>query len=423
MNFDTLVKQIQSVQSTLQASAAHAINVGITVRNWLIGYYIVEFEQNGEDRAKYGEKLLKNLEKRLKTKGMTERRFREYRRLYTVYPQIGDEIANLLPISAVRQLSVDVDFPIRRSATAELESVPESELKSVPESESSIRRLPSAELESVPESSIRHSPSAELQIAENHDNKWAFPASFLLSKLSYTHLENIMNIDNPVKRAFYELECVKGSWSVSELERQINTLYYERSGLSKNKEALSALVNRQAVQLQPKDVINTPITLEFLNLNERALVTENDLEEAILDNLQAFLLEMGRGFCFEARQKRILIDNDYFFVDLLFYHRILKCHVVVELKVDKFRHEYASQLNMYLNYFKHEEAAPDDNPPAGILLCTEKGNTQVKYAAAGLDENIFVQKYLVELPNEETLKEYISNEFHSHSSLKFNHSQ
>jgi predicted nuclease of restriction endonuclease-like (RecB) superfamily len=207
------------------------------------------------------------------------------------------------------------------------------------------------------------------------------------------------------------MESAKGHWSYRELERQINTLYYERSGLSKNKEALSALVNQQTVQLRPEDVFNTPIALEFLGLNERALVTENDLEQAILDNLQAFLLEMGHGFCFEARQKRILIDDDYFFVDLLFYHRILKCHVVVELKVDKFRHEYASQLNMYLNYFKHEEMAPDDNAPVGILLCAEKGNTQVKYATAGMDENIFVQKYLVELPDEETLKAYITKEF------------
>jgi predicted nuclease of restriction endonuclease-like (RecB) superfamily len=237
------------------------------------------------------------------------------------------------------------------------------------------------------------------------------PASILLSKLPYTHLSEIAKIDNPIKRAFYELESAKGHWSHRELERQINTLYYERSGLSKNKEALSALANQQAVQLQPQDVINTPITLEFLGLNERALVTENDLEQAILDHLQAFLLEMGHGFCFEARQNRILIDDDYFFVDLLFYHRVLKCHVVVELKVDKFRHEYASQLNMYLNYFKHQEMLPDDNPPVGILLCAEKGNTQVQYATAGLDKNIFVQKYMVQLPDEETLKEYITKEF------------
>ena len=177
----------------------------------------------------------------------------------------------------------------------------------------------------------------------------------------------------------------------------------------KTKEALSALVQQQATLLQPKDVINTPVTLEFLGLNERALVTENDLEQSILDNLQHFLLEMGHGFCFEARQKRILIDEDYFFADLVFYHRILKCHVIVELKIDKFHHEYASQLNMYLNYFKAEVMQPDDNPPIGILLCTEKGDTLVKYVTAGLDPNIFVQKYMIELPSEEEIKEFIAS--------------
>jgi predicted nuclease of restriction endonuclease-like (RecB) superfamily len=373
MNFASLVKQIASVQSAMQTAAAHAINVSLTLRNWLIGYYIVEFEQNGEDRAKYGEKLLQNLEEKINTKGMTVVRFREYRRIYMTYPQIGEEIANLLPAETINSLSLaNSNLPIHRALSGE--------------SESEIRRPLVVEFKGL-------------------------PASLLIKKIPYVHLLIISRIENPVKRAFYELETIKGNWSRRELERQINTLYYERSGLSKNKEALSALVNQQTIQLQPKDVINTPITLEFLGLNERALVTENDLEQAILDNLQAFLLEMGHGFCFEARQKRILIDDDYFFVDLLFYHRILKCHVVVELKVDKFRHEYASQLNMYLNYFKQEERAADDNPPVGILLCTEKGNTQVKYATAGLDENIFVRKYLVELPGEETLKEYVTKEY------------
>jgi predicted nuclease of restriction endonuclease-like (RecB) superfamily len=372
------------VQSTMQATAAHAINVGLTIRNWLIGYYIVEFEQNGEDRAKYGEGLLQNLEKKLNTKGLNEKRFREYRRLYTVYPQIGEGITNFLPAETISRLSLA-------------------------ESNLSIRRTLSAESENT----IRRTLSGELQGSDDDCFKWELPAKILLLKLPYSHLLLISKIENPVKRAFYELESTKGNWSFRELERQINTLYYERSGLSKNKEALSALVNQQTVQLQPKDVINTPVTLEFLGLNQRALVTEIDLEQAILDNLQVFLLEMGHGFCFEARQKRILIDDDYFFVDLLFYHRILKCRVVVELKMDKFRHEYASQLNMYLNYFKHEESTPDDNPPVGILLCTGKGDTQVKYATAGLDQNIFIQKYLVELPDEETLKAYIAKEYHN----------
>jgi len=364
MDFEALVKHISTIQNTLQAQAAHAVNLTLTSRNWLMGCYIVEFEQNGEDRAAYGEQLLKKLEQRLNTKGLNERRFREFRRLYLVYPQLKEPIAQY----------ITSQIQIRQSLTAE--------------SENSVWKL-----------------SAEHPQAET----WMIPSDRLFNRLSSTHLNTISGIENPVKRAFYEMETIRGCWSVKELERQIASLYYERSGLSKNKEALSALVQQQATLLQPKDVINTPVTLEFLGLNERALVTENDLEQSILDNLQHFLLEMGHGFCFEARQKRILIDEDYFFADLVFYHRILKCHVIVELKIDKFRHEYASQLNMYLNYFKAEVMQPDDNPPIGILLCTEKGYTLVKYATAGLDPNIFVQKYMIELPSEEEIKEFIAS--------------
>lgn len=376
MNFEALVKHISTIQDTLQAQAAHAVNLALTSRNWLMGCYIVEFEQNGEDRAAYGEQLLKKLEQRLKTKGLNERRFREFRRLYLVYPQLKEPIAQYIASQIQIRQSLTAEFtePIRQIASAEFETT--------------IRRMPSAELKDM--------------------QKWMMPADKLFNKLTYSNLSLISAIDNPIKRAFYEMETIRGCWSYKELGRQINSLYYERSGLSKNKEALSALVQQQAVQLQPIDVINTPITLEFLGLNERALVTESDLEQSIIDNLQNFLIEMGHGFCFEARQKRILIDEDYFFADLVFYHRILKCHIIAEIKIDKFRHEYASQLNMYLNYFKEEVMQPDDNPPIGILLCTEKGDTLVKYATAGLDPNIFVQKYMVQLPSEEEIKRFIS---------------
>jgi len=385
MNFESLLNQIQSVQTVLQNSTAHAINTGLTIRNWLFGYYIVEFEQNGNDRAQYGEKLLINLEKRINTKGLTSRRFREFRQFYNTYPHLGTEITNLLPLDTIKQIpNLNADLSIWRLSTAELEDEK--------------RHLPSAKLGTEK----WRMPSAKFK---------GVPSTLLIKRLPYSNLMIISKFENPVKRAFYEMECIKGNWSVSELERQINSLYFERSGLSQNKEALSDLANKKVVHLQPRDIINTPIALEFLGLNERALITETDLEQAILDNLQSFLLEMGHGFCFEARQKRILIDNDYFFVDLLFYHRILKCHIVVELKMDKFKHEHASQLNMYLNYFKHEVMTPNDNPPIGLLLCTEKGNTQVKYATCGLDQNIFVQKYLVKLPSEEALKNYITNEF------------
>ena len=280
MNFEALVKHISTIQNTLQAQAAHAVNLALTSRNWLMGCYIVEFEQNGEDRAAYGEQLLKKLEQRLKTQ---------------LKEPITQYIASQIQIR--HTLSAEFIEPIRRLPSAE--------------SAMNIRRIPSAELGTAKE--------------------WIIPADRLFNKLTYSNLMLISAIDNPVKRAFYEMETIRGCWSYKELERQIASLYYERSGLSKNKEALSALVQQQATLLQPKDVINTPVTLEFLGLNERALVTENDLEQSILDNLQHFLLEMGHGFCFEARQKRILIDEDYFFTDLVFYHRILKCHVIVEL--------------------------------------------------------------------------------------------
>ncbi|MCD8267899.1 MAG: PDDEXK nuclease domain-containing protein [Parabacteroides sp.] len=368
MDFESLVNHISVIQNTLQAQAAHAVNLALTSRNWLIGRYIVEFEQNGEDRAAYGEQLLKKLELRLKTKGLNERRFREFRRLYIVYPQLKDSVLQLITLRSQIGHTLSAEFT----------------------------------------KPIRHTLSAELQNHEVQIDKWHIPADKIFNKLPYSHLKFISKIDDPVKRAFYEMESIRGCWSARELERQITSLYYERCGLSKNQEALSAIVQQQAIQLQPADVINTPMALGFLGLNERALVTENDLEQSILDNLQSFLLEMGHGFCFEARQKRILIDEDYFFADLVFYHRILKYHIIVELKIDKFHHEYASQLNMYLNYYKAEVMQPDDNLPIGILLCTEKGDTLVKYATAGLDPNIFVQKYRVQLPSEEEIKNFIS---------------
>ncbi len=268
-----------------------------------------------------------------------------------------------------------------------------------------IRRLPTAGLESA----IWRLPTAELENPKSEKEIRINPERLLL-KLSYSHLAEIAKIDDPLKRAFYEMECMKGSWSVSELERQIHSLYFERSGLSKDKKKLSDLVSKKAVQITPKDVFNNPVAIEFLGLSERAIVTESDLEQAILDHLQIFLLEMGTGFCFEARQKRILIDDTYDFIDLVFYHRVLKCHVLVDLKTEKFQHTFAGQMNAYLNYYRYEVITEGDNPPVGILLCTEKGNTMVKYATGGMDETIFVQKYMLALPSKEELEEYLRKE-------------
>ena len=377
MNFDSLVHTIHSVQDALQEQAAHAVNLALTARNWLIGYYIVEFEQRGEDRAEYGEQLLKKLEISIKKKGMTERRFREFRRLYIVYPQLGSEIAKYL-------VSLPIGFRnlLKNSAKEIRQTSAKSQIPA-------IRRT-----------------SAELVVAED----WMLPAEMLFNRISYSNLSLISQIDDPVKRSFYEIENIKGCWSNRELDRQISSSFFERSGLSKNKAALSAMVKHEAVKLTPVDILHEPVTLEFLGFKSKETWTESDLEEAIIDHMQEFLLEMGNGFCFEARQKRILIDSDYFKADLIFYHRILKCHVIVDIKIDRFRHEYASQMNTYLNYYRYEVMQPDDNPPVGLLLCTGKGDTLVKYATAGLDQNIFVQKYMINLPSVEDLTSYIEKE-------------
>lgn len=374
MDFESLVNIIRSAKDAFQIQAAHSINLSLTARNWVIGYYVTEFEQHGEDRAQYGAKLLKSLEQRINSRGFTERRFREYRQLYQVYsgfaPVVAQYIASSFPSASY--VGIEGESQIRR-ITAEFYNNTE------------IRRM-----------------SAE------SDQPWKVPADKLFTRVSYSNLLTLSSIEDPLKRAFYEIENMQGCWTNAELERQIATAYYERSGLSKDKEALAAKVQKQAAKLKPEHIINSPAVFEFLDIPDVSIVDESVLETAILDHLQKFLLEMGHGFCFEARQKRILIDNDYYFIDLVFYHRILKCSILCELKVDKFRHEYASQLNTYLNYFKNEEMHPGDNPPIGILLCTDKGETLVKYATAGMDPNLFVQKYMIQLPSEDDIKRFIS---------------
>jgi predicted nuclease of restriction endonuclease-like (RecB) superfamily len=370
MNFESLVGRINQVQDMLQAQTAHAINLAVTARNWLVGFYIVEFEQHGEDRAKYGENLLKNLAKRLNRRGLGERRLYEFRLTYIIYPQIGQVIADYIAKN----------------------------------NRQDILRLPTAKLqivENLEDGNLR------LLTAKSHVEEWQTPADRLFNRLSATHLVLLSNIKDPLKRAFYEQETIRGCWTVKELDRQISSQYYERMGLSKDKKGLQRLTDKNVQQLTPRDIIHDPVTLEFLGLQSQDVYTETRLETIILNHLQMVLMEMGRGFCFEARQKRILVDQDYFKADLIFYHRILKCHVIVDLKIDRFRHEYASQLNLYMNYYKHEVMQADDNPPIGLLLCTDYGETTVQYAIEGLSQNLFVSKYRLQLPSEEEMRQYL----------------
>ncbi len=372
LNFESLVGRINFIQDALQAQAAHAVNLSLTARNWLVGYYIVEYEQHGEDRARYGEKLINKLAEKLNQRGFNPRRLRDYRRVYQVYPVLGEAIYSYLQNNFVGIANSDY---------------------------SSIWQLKTAKLQIIgnQENEIWLPKTAKLE-------KWETPSDKLFYRLNYTILSYLATIEDPLKRAFYEQETIRGCWTQKELDRQVSSLYYERLGLSNSKQALQRLIAQKAQQLTPKDILHDPVMLEFLDIESQDVYKETKLEAAILNNLQRFLLELGRGFCFEYRQKRILIDQDYYKADLIFYHRILKCHVIIDLKIDRFRHEYASQLNLYMNYYKHEVMQEDDNPPIGLLLCTDYGETTVRYAIEGLSQNLFVSKYGLQLPSEEDLR-------------------
>jgi predicted nuclease of restriction endonuclease-like (RecB) superfamily len=357
LSFDLLVTAIGQVHAEMAAQAGRAVNMSLTLRNWLIGFYISEYEQQGSDRAQYGDRLLERLSQDLLKAGVVraeERELRRYRQFYTTYPQIRDSLT------------------------------PELKAKLVPHGTLAIH-------------TIRDSLNPEL-IASSRD---------IVSKLSFTHIAELLKCDDATKRAFYEIESIRGNWSVRELKRQIASLYYERSGLSTDKQRLAELTQASAEAATPTLAIRDPYVFEFLGLKPQEVMSESHLEDQLLDKLQEFLLELGHGFCFEARQKRILIGESYNFIDMVLYHRILKCHVLVELKLAEFSHENIGQLNTYVSWYRKNMMTEGDNPPIGILLCTHKDHALVEYALAGIDNGIFVSKYLLELPRKEDMQRFI----------------
>ena len=370
MNFDELVRHIEQVSVVFKQSANTSINIHISVRNWVVGYYIVEFEQNGENRAEYGSKLLKRISERLNIKGLSVTNLKLFRQFYIAYPQIVNIFTSKQFLS------------ISQTVSDQLETV-------------IAKKLPLKISQTVSDQSIK-----------------GVPAEKLIQKLSFSHFVELLQIDDFVKRTFYEVECIKGTWDVRELRRQIGSLYYERSGLSQKPELLSSIV-QGAIAIKKPDIVDTiksPYTFEFLGLNSQDVVYESTLEQALIDHLEEFMLELGHGLCFEAKQKRIIIGDRYYFCDLVFYNRVLKCHVLVELKVGEFAYEYIGQLKTYVNYYRKEVMLPDDNPPIGILLVTNKDNALVEYAMADSDKDIFVSKYLLELPSKEQLIKFINQE-------------
>lgn len=347
-SFDHLSELVLQLHDSAYSATVKAINRFATIRNYVIGFYIVEYEQHGNDRAKYGDRLLKRLAESVNKRGINETILKNCRRFYLAYPQIKDYLTAISPTAS--------------------------------------------------EKSLEKSPTAS-------DN-FITPAAELVSKLSFSHIVEILTINDPLARFFYETECIRCCWSVKELRRQISTNLYFRAGVSQKPELL---LERTEINTSPAITIKDPFSFEFLGLRPEAF-TENDLENALIGHLQEFLLEMGKGFCFEARQKRMIIDDEYYFADLVFYNRILHCNVIIELKDDEFRHADLSQLNAYVSYFRENEMNVGDNPPVGILLCTRKGDKMVEYALAGMDNDLFVSTYMLSLPDKKALQEFLLKE-------------
>lgn len=367
LDYGHLVTAIHSASEQAIHRAAVAVNQWLVIRNWLVGAYLVEYEQNGSDRAKYGTKLLERLAEdlaNLNVKGLGDPRvLRDCRITYRIYPQIrGSLTPELETMIDLAQIcgSVTREFKVQDNSAELRGSVP---------------------------------PGLPTPLSPH-----------LLLRFSWTKLQELIRIDDPWKRAFYENECLKSHWSVRQLQRQIETLLYERTGLSTNKRAVIERARKQEPQESIADLLRDPYILEFAGLADRPTYSENDLETALLDHLQRFLLELGDGFCFEARQFRITTGNRHHRVDLVFYHRLLRCHVLIDLKIRAFKHEDAGQMNFYVNWFKENQMTEGDNPPVGIILCSGKDRTDVEFATAGMDAKLFVSRYLVALPSAEQLK-------------------
>ena len=380
--FNGLVGKIQTATQVLRQDALGVINRSVTARAWLTGYYIVEFEQGGKSRAAYGDGLLKRLSERLGGKNYSVHTLKKYREFYRVFPRLAIPIRDYLVERFGKRYSANIQLSL------------------VDETVSSVRQ-------------IGYSPNIQsknlLEFDDKGENVSISPYA-LFSCLSYTHMSSLLSLPIDLMRTFYAFEAIRGTWSVTELKRQIESQYYQRCGWSKNPHKYAAMVQGKADKLNADDFIKTSNVLEFLGAKLPEGWEEDDLEQGICDNLKDFILEMGAGFCFEARQKKILIDDAYERIDLVFYHRILKCHVLIELKSKKFNRADAVQLGVYMEYYRKRVMTEGDNPPIGILMCTEVGKELAEYIAPYIDERLFLAKYMLQLPSKETLTGFLKKE-------------
>lgn len=386
--------------------------------NWLIGREIVEGEQRGKERAGYGRELLRQLSSRLRKEfgaGFSVDNLQWFRQLYLSYPNllsIYDAPRRKLPSTptdekydAVRRISPTSisDAPPRISHGEQKSHAARG--KSGTAKGHALRGLLGSSLEKT---EATHQIVEEISHAVRAES---WKPGMLHPNLSWTHYRTLLRVDRGETRAFYEIEAITNNWSARELERQINSLLYERLAKSRDKAGLMRLTTKGHEIQKPEDVFKDPVVIEFLGLPESHRLVESNLEEALITNLQLFLLELGKGFAFVSRQERITLDGDHFYIDLVFYHTVLKCHVLIDLKVGKLTHGDLGQVQLYVNYFDRERRTKGDQPTLGLILCTNKNDAVVKYTLSPEQEQkIFASRYKLHLPTEAELKAELTRE-------------
>lgn len=379
-----LYSRVREILDSARASIVRSVNTTQVVANWLIGREIVEEQQRGRKRAGYGKRLLVELSARLQAdygRGFSVQNLEHCRDFYLTYAAL---------------LSPEIPHALRGESTP---------LLAIPHA---LRG------ESPPPLAIgyalRSESSPPLAISDALRRECWQPGQ-LHPNLSWTHYRTLLRVEKANARSFYEIEAVNNNWTARELERQINSLLYERLALSKDKAGLMRLAKKGQEIMQPVDIFKDPVVIEFLGLPESPRLVESELETALLDNLQAFLLEMGKGFAFVARQQRLTLDGDHFYIDLVFYHTILKCFVLIDLKTGKLTHKDLGELQLYVHYYDRERLTEGDNPTLGLTLCTDKNDAVVKYTlGADQPRKIFASRYKLYLPSEEELRQEICRE-------------
>jgi predicted nuclease of restriction endonuclease-like (RecB) superfamily len=363
--FENLATTFQVTQDALLRHSARAVDSALVVRNWLFGWYLVEFENASASRADlYGKELINKLAKRLKEKGLqgiSPTNLRKFREFYQAYP----EIQRATSVTLLTGLG-----------------------------------SPSFLQDSAPTEKIQQTLSVE---SFQSMRQAAFTQIASSLPLGWSHYVELLTLEDPSERSFYEIEAASNQWSVRELQRQIASSLYQRLALSRDTNEIRRLAVEGQVVEKAADLIKNPIVLEFLGLQDRTHYSEDDLESAIIDQLESFLLELGKGFLFEARQKRFTFDNDHFRVDLVFYNRLLRCYVLIDLKRDKLTHQDLGQMQMYVNYFDRHVKLSEELPTIGILLCHRKNDALVELTLPP-NANIFASKYQLYLPSKEELK-------------------